>query len=214
MAKTYEIQLEISGPNAMWTRPDTGSAPISAPAPTFSAAKGIFESILMHKSTVVSPIRTEICAPVQYQRYVTNYGGPLRKSTQISAGEGGYQLIATVLTNVCYRLYALVEDFAPGPAGVNSRHAFQAQFERRLRQGKWHRVPCLGWSEFLPDYVGPFREETQVAKVSEILPSLLHMVFDKRKSGAVEPRFCRNVEILDGVLHYNSNSHSPERTNA
>ena len=38
MNKTYPIQLEISGPTAMWTRPDTGDAPVSYLAPTYSAA--------------------------------------------------------------------------------------------------------------------------------------------------------------------------------
>jgi CRISPR-associated Cas5-like protein len=48
--KPYPIELEISGPTAMWTRPDTGSSPVSYVAPTFSAAKGLFESVLRWKS--------------------------------------------------------------------------------------------------------------------------------------------------------------------
>jgi CRISPR-associated protein Cas5d len=48
--KTYPLHLEISGPTALWTRPDTGSSPVSYIAPTFSAVKGIFESILRWKS--------------------------------------------------------------------------------------------------------------------------------------------------------------------
>ena len=48
--KAYPIQLEISGPTAMWTRPDTGSSPVSYVAPTFSAVKGIFESVRRWKS--------------------------------------------------------------------------------------------------------------------------------------------------------------------
>lgn len=48
--KTYEITCEISGPTAMWTRPDTGDVPVSYPAPTYAAAKGIFESIVWLKS--------------------------------------------------------------------------------------------------------------------------------------------------------------------
>ncbi|MBI4326126.1 MAG: hypothetical protein HY674_12800, partial [Chloroflexi bacterium] len=69
--KPYPLQLELSGPIALWARPDTQPNPVSyvAPtpqhplrldrgegrvrcrvqcpiAPTFSAAKGIFEAIL------------------------------------------------------------------------------------------------------------------------------------------------------------------------
>ena len=61
MKKDYPIQLEIAGHTAMWTRPDTGDAPVSYIAPTFSAAKGIFESVCWLKSAVVRPTRVEIC---------------------------------------------------------------------------------------------------------------------------------------------------------
>ena len=43
--KQYLVALEISGPLAMFARPDTGGTPTSYPARTWSAAKGVFESI-------------------------------------------------------------------------------------------------------------------------------------------------------------------------
>ena len=84
--KSYSVQLEISGPIALWARPDTMPNPVSYVAPTFGAAKGIFEAILRWKSVNVRPIRCEICAPVQFHRYAFNYGGPLRKSDQMRNG--------------------------------------------------------------------------------------------------------------------------------
>ena len=48
--KKYEISCEISGPTAMWTRPDPGDVPVSYPAPTCGAVKGIFESVCWLKS--------------------------------------------------------------------------------------------------------------------------------------------------------------------
>ena len=63
----------------MWTRPDTGDAPVSDPAPTFSAAKGTLESICWLKSANVVPVKVEICTPLLFHTYSTNYGGPLRK---------------------------------------------------------------------------------------------------------------------------------------
>src|SRR2546423_11359494 len=74
--KTYPICLEISGPTAIWARPDTGDSPVSYPAPTFSAARGIFESIVWLQSAEVAPTKVEICAPLVYHNYSTNYGGP------------------------------------------------------------------------------------------------------------------------------------------
>src|SRR4030065_288748 len=107
--ENYEIKIEISGRAAMWTRPDTGDCPVSYPAPTYSATKGIFESMLWGPAVQIIPTKVEICAPVQYHNYQTNYGGPLRKADVIAeGGGGGFQLLATVLIDVCYRLYAEV----------------------------------------------------------------------------------------------------------
>src|SRR6266404_4872204 len=78
--KSYLIQLEISGPIALWARPDTMPNPVSYVAPTYSATKGIFESILRWKSVNVQPIKCEICAPVQFHRYASNNAGLLRKT--------------------------------------------------------------------------------------------------------------------------------------
>ena len=60
--KPYPISLEISGATAMWTRPDTGDAPVSYPIPTWSAAKGIFESIVRLETVEIVPTMVEICA--------------------------------------------------------------------------------------------------------------------------------------------------------
>ncbi len=48
--KSYSIQFEIADATAMWTRPDTGSLPVSDVAPTFNPAKGIIDSVLRWKS--------------------------------------------------------------------------------------------------------------------------------------------------------------------
>jgi CRISPR-associated protein Cas5d len=205
--------MEVSGPTAMWTRPDTGDVPVSYPAPTFSAAKGIFESVLWLQSTEIKPTRVEICAPLVYHPYTTQYGGPLRKSSQIRRGHR-YQLIATVLTDVCYRLYAAVGPVAdPGPglspaarrwAGrVSGARAYQEMFRRRLDRGQFHRAPSLGWQEFLPDYLGPFRAGTRVERaLTLVLPCMLHAVFPHGRRSARAPCFRQNVRIEKGVLHY------------
>jgi CRISPR-associated protein Cas5d len=207
--KQYPLQLEISGPTAMWTRPDTGSSPVSYVAPTFSAAKGIFESILRWKSVHVRPLRVEICHPVQFHRYATNYGGPLRASDAIIKG-ASFQLFAMVLVNVCYRLHAEVEWFraptnepAQAPDGQCAPHAFQEAFNRRLKQGQWFYTPCLGWKEFVPDYVGPFRQATRVCESeNHEIPSMLRMVFDRPQQGRVKPSYSQALRVDKGALIY------------
>ena len=81
--KKYPIAMEIAGPTALFSRPDTGDSPVSYPAPTPSAVRGIFESVLWGPDVRIIPTAVEICAPIQYHSYATNYGGPLRASKSI-----------------------------------------------------------------------------------------------------------------------------------
>jgi CRISPR-associated protein Cas5d len=198
----YPVEMEIAGPAAMFSRPDTGSAFVSYPAPTYSAAKGMFESIVRFKSAYVHPIRVEICRPVRFHRYATNYGGPLRKPAKLKDGTG-YQLQAVILVDVCYRLYGEVRAAGPAPGKANHRHALQEVFNRRLHNGQWFSTPCLGWQEFTPSYLGPFRGATRVEKTLELeIPSMLHSVFSAPVAGEYAPRYKQNVKISGGVLAY------------
>jgi CRISPR-associated protein Cas5d len=211
--KSYKIQMEIAGPTAMWTRPDTGDCPVSYPAPTYSAIKGIFESILWGPAIQVIPTRVEICAPVQYHNYQTNYGGPLRKSNVVASG-GGFQLLATVLIDVCYRLYAEVipakktrKYIMPGSAilwdkrTTSPGHAYLDIFNRRLKKGQCFTLPCLGWKEFGVSYFGPFRKESVIQSDYSIsIPSMLREIFPKGYKSDPSFSFDQNVNIINGVL--------------
>jgi CRISPR-associated protein Cas5d len=196
--------LEVAGPLAMFARPDTGGTPTSYPAPTWSAAKGIFESIAFFADGAawICPTKVEICRQkddvggrIQFQRYTTNYGGPERESSLrkegIVSGGSSVQLFATILSNVCYRLYAFIA--APRPAdGINARHHLQHLFNRRLVQGRCYRTPCLGWSEFTCSYWGSFRDG--ITRVDDALaidiPSMLIAVWEHPVSVAGgQPRY-------------------------
>lgn len=202
MKEAYPVSFEIAGPAAMFTRPDSGAAPISYPAPTYSAAKGIFEAIARLESAYIRPTKVEICSPIRFHKYITNYGGPLRKGNQISKG-ASYQIPATILVDVCYRIYGVVEAIEESPNGNNHLHALQEIFLRRLIKGQYFYTPCLGWKEFVPSYVEPFREGTHVEQtINQILPSMLYSVFDKPINGLRNPLYRQNVEIIEGVLKY------------
>ena len=200
--KRYKVSFEIEGAHAMFTRPDTGASFVSYPAPTFSAAKGMFESIARVKSAYIKPTKVEICKPIRYEKYATNYGGPLRKADQIRK-KASYQLMAMVLTNVCYRIYGEIIRCGQEPEGVNSRHALQEIFLRRLVKGQCWHTPCLGWKEFVPSYIGPFRTKTEVeTSINEVIPSMLISPFDAAVNGDLTAQYAQNVIIIDGVLRY------------
>jgi len=209
-ADTHEVHLEIEGMTAMWTRADTGDSPVSYPAPTYSAVKGIFESVLWLKTAEVVPQQVEICSPIVFHNYTTNYGGPLRKS---KVKEGSYQLVATVLINVCYKLHAIVindwnaEKFIQSSdkkrKTTNAAHAYKAIFQKNLERGLFYTMPCLGWKEFVPSYVGPLRQETTPqSDINLTIPSMFKTGFPNGKYTAWQPVFTRDVHIVDGVLTY------------
>lgn len=208
--KAYSVQMEVSGATAMWTRPDTGDSPVSYPVPPFSAVKGLFEAVVRFETVEIIPVKVEICKPIVFHNYATNYGGPLRKTAIMP--HSSYQLLATVLINVCYRLYA---DIRPARVerqlserarlqvgkGCNARHACQAMFNRRLEKGQWHDIPFLGWREFVPDYIGPFRETTQVqGDINLALSSFLFSVFEP--SGDKRPVYRSDKLVQNGGLEY------------
>ncbi len=208
----YPVQMEVSGSTAMFTRPDTGSSPVSYPVPTYSAVKGIFEAVLLLQQAVVIPTRVEICAPVVYHHYTTNYLGPARQPGK----EGAFMLPATVLTDVCYRLYAVARhDDRPLPHSnhgkadgyrtTNGGHAYQAIFNRRLKRGQCYRTPCLGWKEFTVDYFGEFRERSAVRTDVNLSIPLLFKSFTpdgRGKSPSWNPVFTPDVEVREGRLDY------------
>ena len=212
--KYYPIKMEIAGPTAMWTRPDTGDCPVSYPAPTYSAVRNIFQSILWGQAVQIIPRQVDICAPLQFHTYNTNYGGPLRKSKVVQSG-GGYQLLATVLTDVRYRLFADVVEILPSNSESQRTkewrkrtkspgHAYQEIFDRRLASGKCFHTPFLGWKEFAVTYFGPIREETKLVDVTTVLPSMLREAVYGQGGKVLRYLFDQNVKIEHGVLRFSS----------
>jgi len=218
MQSPYAVALEIAGPAAMFTRPDTGATPISYPVPTFSAAKGMFEAVARLRSAYIQPRWVRICRPIRYERYVTNYGGPLRKPSQIK-DDNKYQLNATILVDVCYQIFGEVRAKRRTRAGAGRRRGLAGHprkvpsgtrqdhekvlfglFKERLERGQTFYTPCLGWKEFIPAYFGPIREGTvPEVSITLVIPSLLHSMWEHRQ---LRPTFRQNVEIRNGVLRY------------
>lgn len=211
---SYPIQMEVAGQTAIWVRPDSGDSPISYAAPTYSAVKALFESVLWGPAIEIIPTKVELCKPVQWHSYVTNYGGPLRSGSTI-AGGNNYQLYATVLTDVCYRLYA---EAAPNfkKDNLTSRalawdrrttapgHAYQDIFNRRLKRGQSYASLCLGWREFTPSYFGVFRDETKICTEQPdiTIPSMLRQVFSPGYQTEYHAVYDGDVVIHQGTLIY------------
>lgn len=204
----YDVAFEVEAPVALFARPDTGSTPVSYPVPTPSAARGMFEAVARVKSAYIRPTKVEICRPIRYERYVTNYGGPLRKAVQIR-DDNNYQLIATALVDVCYRIHGVVEAVTEWSGRNNHLHTLKAIFDRRLQKGQLFHTPFLGWKEFVPNYFGPLQSNSRPdSSVNLIIPSLLATVFEGPGSTVVAPRYLQDVEVREGVLEFRESGHA------
>jgi CRISPR-associated protein Cas5d len=220
----YRVKLEVAGPAAMFTRPDTGSTPISYPVPTFSAAKGMFEAVVWLPHAYIQPTKVEVCSPIQFQRYVTNYGGPLRKPGQLKH-KTSFQLIATILVDVCYRIYGEVQVKKMSSRGKDDPRwrkrggtkdyygILTSRFNERLEKGQAYYTPCLGWKEFVPNYFGPLRDGTQrdLSIDDIVIPSFLHSMWEHRQP---KPKYVQDWRIVKGVLSYLHQIPTEEELNA
>lgn len=196
--KAYPVSFEIAGPAAIFTRPDTGSSPISYPAPTKSALKSMFECVVMSREAYFEPQKVEICSPIIFHKYSTNYGGPLRKS-----GTVNFQLFATVLGNVCYKVHGIIRAYKAPRSGDNPQHRLQEVFLRRLSSCLLFTTPFLGLKEFTPSYFGQLRESTSADRsINLVIPSMLLTMYTRPTDGRVSPIFVQNVEIREGVMFY------------
>ena len=207
--ESYRVNLEVAGPLAMFARPDTGVTPTSYAAPTWSACKGIFESIARFASgdAWICPTAVEICKKrgqkrgvVEFERYTTNYGGPLRKSKEIQGG-ASFQLFSTILVDVCYRLHGEIRSLAHKDKLRHTHHLFDV-FHRRLQKGQCYVTPSLGWREFTCSYWGPFREDAYEVdeELNLTIPSMLHCVWSDAIDGRYAPSFTQNMRVEKGVL--------------
>lgn len=198
--KSYEVTFEIEGPAAMFARPDTGAAPISYPVPTWSACKAMFESVARgffakgKTAAFFSATSIEILKPIRFEKYVTNYRGPLRIPDKIKNGHS-YQLPATIVVDACYRIHGECLRIPGIPdESNNAPHALKEMFERRLQEGRSKYAPSLGWKEFVPNYFGPERPPTESCILQETctfsIPGFLLSVWDAPVEGKYAPSFC------------------------
>jgi len=214
--KTYQIEFEIQGKQAMFARPDTGSSGQSYIIPPWSAAKGMIETIAGFMPTVfVIPYKVEICSPIVFNKYSFNYNGHLSDETNIINGNP-QQIHFYVLENMCYRIYAYVvsanHKYIPEKyihlleKNSNPAHAYQDIFYRRLNSERNIYTACLGQKDFVADYVGRFRETTKVQEdINMVYESLLFSSFDKINFGRFGKEvalFIQNAKIEKGVHIY------------
>ncbi len=173
--KQRYVCIEVSGKIALFSSPQHDSRHcVSTRIPSPSAIRGIFCSIFFSKKVPVEiiPTKVEICS-LGDQVYLTyNYNGDQQQRQNFEAGIPS-QYRHTVYTDVCYKLWARIENLEKTSEGHNPKHLYQSYFFRNLYNYKFISVPFLGLKRYTTDYFGPLRNTTYPIKQSFVENTLL-----------------------------------------
>lgn len=207
--------IEVWGPFACFSRPETKAERFSYPAITPSAARGIFDAIYCkpNKDPRQSQfywqvIRIEVLNPIRYIGFRRN---EVKEKVNVNAVEswsigkeapepiwadGDRALLGTdekgrtqrqtmALKDVRYRLFARIH---PWPSHEDSLPALEAQFRRRAERGKCAWQPYFGCREF-PAYfqwIDADRAGSNPIEVDQDFGYMLYDVFDLSRPGTAD----------------------------
>lgn len=196
MPKVYPFAVEFSADFGMFSRPDSGSESCSYVVPTRSAARGMIESICWLKYATVEIAGCGICFEPSWTNYAFNSFASSRKTKLVNTMSPS-QIRTSILVKPRFIIlgYAMSKVQMPG---LNHAHSFSCQLARRVRFGRYHSRPVMGWKDFpVTDCTTP---KTPLVDYNCVVPTLCDVSYSP--SAEVITRFSQNVPIVNGVLSY------------
>jgi CRISPR-associated protein Cas5d len=220
-AMSAPIVVKVSGPLALFTRPETKVERVSYDFITPSAARGVLDAVLwkpamkwiVQRITVLKPIRfislkrNEVTAGISLKdsgRWLRGEGLPkpfFADSTREAHGEEiRAQRNALLLYDVAYLVEAVIEltqKAGPGETTIK----FVEMFRRRVEKGQHFHQPYLGCREFPATVSLPDGSETVAGEFTGRELEFGWMLHDIVYSdgGPVAPRFFE-ARMRNGVV--------------
>jgi len=180
--------LEVSGPNACFTRPEMKVERVSYDVITPSAARAIFDAILWKPAIFWRIKRIEVLAPIRWISVRRNEVGAVARKRPIIIEDDRQQRAGLFLRDVRYRLFAEfdyippetrspvrnpspdeladAEEVSVAPSD-ESPAKYAAMFERRAKKGQCFNQPYLGCREFSAEFRLVNPEEEPVTPIAE-----------------------------------------------
>ncbi|MDR1619573.1 MAG: type I-C CRISPR-associated protein Cas5c [Clostridiales bacterium] len=206
------VVIEVSGPYALFSRPELKVERVSYDIITPSAARGLLESVYWHpgvrwkidKIHVMNPIRfvnirrNEISAKLSAANALIAMKGS-NTPLYISAQAAIQQRASLLLRDVRYVIEAHF-DVTANAAPDDSTDKFYAIIMRRLQKGQCFLQPYLGCREFPADVCAVKQPIGKAAYEGERDLGFMLYDMDYANPEDIKPRFFRAV-LRDGVLN-------------
>ncbi|WP_041607845.1 type I-C CRISPR-associated protein Cas5c [Tistrella mobilis] len=207
----FGVRLHVTGPRALYTRPEMKVERVSYDVITPSAARGIIEAIhwkpavrwQIDRIIVLNPIRFETIRRNEVGSKIA--AGVVKRARAAGSTAGVYTIVeedrqqraSVVLRDVAYIIEAHFElTAAAGPSDNEGKHL--DIFNRRLARGQCYQQPCLGTREFAADF-GPVEGEPVPHADLAGTRDLGWMLYDIDYARGMQPRFFR-ARMVDGVI--------------
>ncbi|MBI5840451.1 MAG: type I-C CRISPR-associated protein Cas5 [Chloroflexi bacterium] len=210
----YGITIRVSGPYALFTRPEMKVERVSYDVITPSAARGIIEAVYWKPAIKWVIDKVHVLKEIQFTNIRRNEvsekastdnalqvmkGG--KKPLYIAATESRQQRASMVLRNVDYVIEAHFEKVEEEWGEHDSEEGHYNIVLRRLREGQHFHAPCLGTREF-PAKVEIIEDKREIPK-SPFTDErdLGYMLYDLDFSNPrdIKPMFFK-AQMLNGVI--------------
>jgi CRISPR-associated protein Cas5d len=202
------VLVKVSGPLAVFTRPEMKVERVSYPVMTPSAARGVLESVFWKPEFQWIVQEIQVLKPVEYFSVLRNeVNSPASdraaRGWERAGGVGGFfapddrtQRHTLALRDVAYVIRA---DAVVRPGSEHHPEKYRDQFRRRVERGQCFSMPYLGCREFAAAFSPPDGTERPVPWTESLGRMLLDIEYEPGHSGRGTPRFF-DARIEEGVL--------------
>jgi CRISPR-associated protein Cas5d len=189
------LKLWVESEYACFTRPDLKVERMSYPCMTFSAARGVLDSILWKPEFKWWIRRIKVLKEIKYISIKRNELKSKCGGKPIIIEDDRTQRNSLVLYDVSYLIEASV--YQDSFDAANPHKKYEEMFKHRVYRGQCYRKPYLGTREFSCDFLNG-GDEQPIDKTVPIGSMFYDMFYNA--AGKAEPCYIYNAAVRDGIL--------------
>jgi CRISPR-associated protein Cas5d len=193
------LKLRVESEYACFTRPDLKVERMSYPCMTFSAARGVLDSILWKPEFKWWIRRIKVLKKIRYISIKRNELKSKCGGKPIIIEDDRTQRSSVVLYDVSYLIEASI--YQDSFDAANPHKKYEEMFKHRVYRGQCYRKPYLGTREFSCEFFNGCDEQP----INETVPigSMFYDMF-YNAAGKAEPCYIYGAAVRNGILEADS----------